>query len=223
MKLSPYILHTDTDDGRVYYNTKNNHSFFISSRLVEKMKEDVEIQNQYESYLKSYHYNQEDNEFEKVAAKIAKADEKILEFTILTHGDCNFRCKYCYEKFEDIAMSEEVEQAISEFAEKLLSVKNYKQFHVHWFGGEPLLGYRTIKALSSKFQEYCDRYGVAYSSDITTNGFLLTRNKQAELIEKCSVTSFQITVDGDQEGHDSQRVLVNGQGSYQRILNNLLC
>lgn len=221
MKLSPYILHTDTDEGRVYYNTKNNHSFFISSRLVEKMKDDVEIQNQYESYLKSYHYNQEDNEFEKVAAKIAKADEKILEFTILTHGDCNFRCKYCYEKFEDIAMSEEVEQAISEFAEKLLSVKNYKQFHVHWFGGEPLLGYRTIKALSSKFQEYCDRYGVTYSSDITTNGFLLTRNKQAELIEKCSVTSFQITVDGDQEGHDSQRVLANGQGSYQRILNNL--
>ena len=38
---------------------------------------------------------------------------------------------------------------------------------------------------------------------LTTNGFLLTRNKQAELIEKCSVTSFQITVDGDQEGHDS--------------------
>ncbi|MCJ0565689.1 radical SAM/SPASM domain-containing protein, partial [Enterococcus cecorum] len=60
MKLSPYILHTDTDEGRVYYNTKNNHSFFISSRLVEKMKDDVEIQNQYESYLKSYHYNQED-------------------------------------------------------------------------------------------------------------------------------------------------------------------
>ena len=150
MKLSPYILHTDTDEGRVYYNTKNNHSFFISSRLVEKMKDNVEIQNQYETYLKSYHYNQEDNEFEKVTAKITKTDEKILEFTILTHGDCNFRCKYCYEKFEDIVMSEEVEQAISEFAEKLLSVKNYKQFHVHWFGGEPLLGYRTIKALDRK-------------------------------------------------------------------------
>src|SRR5699024_1349723 len=182
MKLSPYILHTDTDEGRVYYNTKNNHSFFISSRLVEKMKDDVEIQNQYESYLKSYHYNQEDNEFEKVTAKITKTDEKILEFIILTHGDCNFRCKYCYEKFEDIAMSEEVEQAISEFAEKLLSVKNYKQFHVHSFGAEPLLVYPIIKALYSKFQEYSDSYAVAYYSDITTNASLLTRNKQSDII-----------------------------------------
>ena len=88
--------------------------------------------------LKSYHYNQKIINSKKSQLRLQKTDEKILEFTILTHGDCNFRCKYCYEKFEDIVMSEEVEQAISEFAEKLLSVKNYKQFHVHWFGGEPL-------------------------------------------------------------------------------------
>ena len=58
--------------------------------------------------------------------------------------------------------------------------------------GEPLLGYRTIKALSSKFQEYCDRYGVTYSSDITTNGFLLTRNNKQNLLKNVQLLAFRL-------------------------------
>lgn len=107
-------------------------------------------------------YHHEEKELERTLAKINAADEKLLEFTILTHGDCNFRCKYCYEKFENISMTIEVEEAIVEFAEKLLSEGKFERFSVQWFGGEPLLGYRTIVRLSEKFLELCSRYDIGY-------------------------------------------------------------
>lgn len=36
------------------------------------------------------------------------------------------------------------------------------------------------------------------------------------------VKSFQITVDGGQKYHDKQRILKNGNGTYERIISNLL-
>ncbi|HEL0743996.1 TPA: radical SAM protein, partial [Streptococcus equi subsp. zooepidemicus] len=221
MEMSPYILSTTLSDGKVYYNTKNNHSFFITNELLDKINYDETARTQYLDYLVSLQYHHEEKELERTLAKINAADEKLLEFTILTHGDCNFRCKYCYEKFENISMTIEVEEAIVEFAEKLLSEGKFERFSVQWFGGEPLLGYRTIVRLSEKFLELCSRYDIGYFSGITTNGYLLTRRRFQNLIENCKVTSYQITVDGEKKFHDNQRLLKNGAGSYDRILLNL--
>ena len=51
-------------------------------------------------------YCSEENEVDKYLQQIQDTNNEVLEFTILTHGDCNFRCKYCYEHFENIGMSE---------------------------------------------------------------------------------------------------------------------
>ncbi len=67
----------------------------------------------------------------------------------------------------------------------------------------------------------CERFGITYSASITTNGFLLTSSKFEKLVREYDVTNFQITIDGDGESHDSQRVLKNQKGSYARILDNL--
>ncbi|HFI0782525.1 TPA: radical SAM protein [Streptococcus suis] len=140
---------------------------------------------------------------------------------MLTHGDCNFRCKYCYEKFENISMSLEVEDAIVTFADKLLSEGKFERFSVQWFGGETLLGYKTIVRLSAKFLELCSMYNIEYFSGITTNGYLLNKHMFQNLVENCKVTGYQITVDGEREFHDNQRLLKNGVGSYDRIFSNL--
>ncbi|HHT7803569.1 TPA: hypothetical protein ACT2HZ_001149 [Streptococcus suis] len=141
MEMSPYVLRQECDEGIVYFNTKNNHSFLIKNQLLEKLKTDEETKEQYKTYLEQFHYFPEDDEVNQSLRKIREIDDTLLEFTILTHGDCNFRCKYCYEKFENIAMSRETEDAILRFAEEQLSTGKYKFFKVAWFGGEPLLGY----------------------------------------------------------------------------------
>lgn len=39
MKLSRYVLRYDTEDGSVYFNTRNNHSFLITNELKKNIQE----------------------------------------------------------------------------------------------------------------------------------------------------------------------------------------
>ena len=73
MNLSRYILKYSTDDGTLYFNTKTNHSFFLTNELNRV----VDSKGEYE--------------VEKYLSKISDTDAELLELTILTHGDCNFR------------------------------------------------------------------------------------------------------------------------------------
>ena len=57
------------------------------------MENNLEIKEQYENYLNKYNYFQEENEFENTIDYVKNSETETLEFTILTHGDCNFRCK----------------------------------------------------------------------------------------------------------------------------------
>ena len=104
---------------------------------------------------------------------------------------------------------------------KLLSESTFKSLHVSWFGGEPLLGLKTIKNLSKKFISICFQNGLDYSASITTNGYLLNERIIHQLILDYRVNNFQITIDGDEESHNFQRVLRNGKGSYSKILENI--
>ena len=145
MKLSRYVLRYDTEDGSVYFNTKNNHSFLITNELKKNIQENKTTGSEYIAYLEENRYLREDNEVNKYLKQIEDRNNEILEFTILTHGDCNFRCKYCYEHFKNIRMSIETENAILKFVEEKLSNSQYHFLRIAWFGGEPLLGYKTIQ------------------------------------------------------------------------------
>ena len=43
MQLSRYVLSHKLDSGTVYFNTKNNHSFFITKELEEVISHKKEI------------------------------------------------------------------------------------------------------------------------------------------------------------------------------------
>ncbi|GAB2025155.1 radical SAM protein [Lactovum odontotermitis] len=220
--LSKYVVTKELEDGIALLNTKNNFSVMVTNDLLAKMKNDSQTLNDYEDYLSSNRFFPEENEFEKMMEGVFSEEAETLRLTILTHGDCNFRCLYCYEKFENIGMSRETMDNIVAFADKKLSSGNYKTLRASWFGGEPLLGYKAIVYLSDKFQELTSKYQLKYIADMTTNGYLLDERKFKVLVEDCKCTIYQITIDGNEESHDQQRVLKNGHGSYRRIYDNLL-
>ena len=100
MKLSRYVLRYDTEDSSVYFNTKNNHSFLITNELKQAIQENKTTESEYIAYLEENKYFPEENEVNNYLKQIEDSNNEVLEFTILTHGDCNFRCKYCYEHFK---------------------------------------------------------------------------------------------------------------------------
>ncbi len=56
---------------------------------------------------------------------------------------------------------------------------------------------------------------------MTTNGYLLDQKKLKALTD-LNVRSFQISLDGDKDVHDSMRIRADGKGTFDTIWNNLL-
>lgn len=146
-------------------------------------------------------------------------NEHNLQLTIMSTGQCNFRCKYCYEDYKKGAMSEDVQKKVLKYIQKQLS--SFTKISIEWFGGEPLVGINVIENIMTQVDKMCTARKTRYSSSMTTNAYLLTPDV-FEKLYNLKIYSYQITLDGTKEQHDTQRVLVNGQGTFDRILNNLL-
>lgn len=144
-----------------------------------------------------------------------------LNITVAVTQDCNFGCKYCYEKgvIDKQYMDEETEDAIVAYAEK--NIIEGKSLDICWYGGEPLLAMNTIQSLSGKFLEICEQKKATYRANIITNGFLLTEDNVKKLLEY-KISQIQITLDGNEKNHNLRRPLTDGSPTYQVIWNNLL-
>ena len=126
-----------------------------------------------------------------------------LEFILLASEDCNFRCVYCYEKFERGTMTPETREGIKRLVEK--RAPHLTQMGVSWFGGEPLYGWEAIEDLEPFFNDTVKKYGITFSQHMTTNAYLLTEERATRLLD-WGCRAFQITIDGLPAEHDCKRV-----------------
>jgi len=142
-----------------------------------------------------------------------------LSLVVLPTLQCNFCCPYCFEFKKPMAMNDDVQGALIRWVEKTFT--NTRRLHVAWFGGEPLMQKKRISSLTEHFQSFCTRIGASYESSLVTNGFLLDSKFQQSLSD-LRIKSIQITLDGDKEAHDRFRHLKNGNGTFDRIYENIL-
>jgi uncharacterized protein len=141
-----------------------------------------------------------------------------LELILLSSEECNFRCVYCYETFPRETMEPWVREAVIKLVEKRSAY--VKRLHLSWFGGEPLLGYEAIQDIGPAVTALAEKHGMRFTSDMTTNGYLLTPDRFEELM-RWKVKSYQISVDGAAAQHDAHRILKGGGGTYEVIMANL--
>lgn len=141
-----------------------------------------------------------------------------LELFLLSSEDCNFRCEYCYEDFARGTMLPSVREGVKKLVEKQLG--SLRSLLISWFGGEPLYGFQAIEDLAPYFVKLVDEHDLHYFSNMTTNGYLLTPEVADKLLA-WRVTKYQITLDGPPETHNRNRPTRDGQGSFDKILDNL--
>ncbi|MDR3116246.1 MAG: SPASM domain-containing protein [Bifidobacteriaceae bacterium] len=216
--LSKFVVAIPKNEKIVLFNTKNAKTIsipesiytngeYLENRLTYNLLQKEEfLEDKFEIY------NIKNNNL---------VGEKTLRIIILIHENCNFRCVYCYEKFKKGLIKEDVFKAICLFIQKELRTHKFKKLAVGWFGGEPLLGIRKIEQMSTQLIKLADEYKVEYISHITTNGYLLNRRNHT-ILQNVSVSDYQITIDGMLDYHDKQRKLINGQGTFKVIWNNLI-
>ena len=155
-------------------------------------------------------------EVDAVIENINQYRNNRLLLTIFPTEACNFRCVYCYEPHDKITMKKEMVEAIKTYLTN--NINKFKQVNLSWFGGEPTLCKETILDISSHLIHLKNGLQDSFYSSMTTNGYLLDLPSFLEYYN-AGIRSFQITIDGLR--HDERRPLVNGKGTFDKIIKNL--
>ena len=147
-------------------------------------------------------------------------DRTSFALTIVTSLGCNFDCPYCFQVKPRAILDDETVGLLVEVLDEQLPT--IRQFHVTWFGGEPLLATDRIYHLSDAFIERCDAADVAYCREHRHQRLPAHAARSPQRLRECRVEEAQITLDGPAETHDLMRPLRNGRGTFDVILDNVV-
>lgn len=142
-----------------------------------------------------------------------------LNLILMPTEKCNFRCDYCYERFDKGRMSSTIVEGVKELISR--RAPKLSLLDISWFGGEPTLCPDIIDEVSCQALAVKELYGLDYRANMTTNGYLLTRPRLEKFVE-LGVVQYQITLDGYAQDHDLTRKKINGTGTFSTIWKNLL-
>jgi sulfatase maturation enzyme AslB (radical SAM superfamily) len=145
---------------------------------------------------------------------------RALHLILMPTEACNFRCVYCYERFEHHRMKPAVVRGVKNLMSR--RAQELDRLGVSWFGGEPLLARDVIEEVMLHAHSLKEKQpGLLVAGDMTTNAYLLDRDCFERLLD-LGVTHLQIAFDGPPEHHDRKRVLAGGKGTFDRIWKNIL-
>lgn len=153
---------------------------------------------------------------------------EVKTITLCVTEDCNLVCKYCYMtgKNHKKKMSFETAKDIVNFF--LNNSFLFSEEAVVWefIGGEPFLEIDLIDKICDyikiEMYKHNHKWFNAYRFSFSTNGILYATEKVQKYITKNkSHLSIGISIDGNKEKHDQQRIYKNGKGSYEDVIRNV--
>lgn len=160
----------------------------------------------------------------------SKKIANIIGLTLNVTEQCNFRCRYCifsdnypdWPGYSKKSMPFEIAKAAIDYFIRLSSsrerTRKYGNLGIGFYGGEPLLELELIKKCVKYTNSKRIKDKVFYN--ITTNGSMLNSEVIKYLIE--NNFNIALSLDGPQAVHDKNRVSLNGKGTFNRVLENIL-
>ncbi len=153
--------------------------------------------------------------------KVSNEKKELKKLTLLLTSTCNLRCKYCYEKYGELATIDTTNKVMNK--DVIFDVLNniYTKYsngikYIQFFGGEPLIAFNLIKDIVQNIKENnLSRKLPKTKFGLVTNGVLLND----DILNFCEKESIQITIsiDANKDIHDSVRIRSDGTGSYEEV------
>jgi|GEM_PF-3556549 len=137
---------------------------------------------------------------------------------------CNFRCSYCiyngrHRRYHTLD-ARLMELGTAKEALKFFEAHSSRspELSVNFYGGEPLLNLPVIRWVIKSLPSIARNR--PYSFNITTNGSLLDNEETVKLLAKANVFLL-VSLDGPRTYHNARRRTINGEGTFDRIIDNL--
>lgn len=158
-------------------------------------------------------------DFDKYVPDFAEYKTTSVNFCINISNACNLKCDYCFNDKKD-GKSLNLDE-IYVFLDKCFAKFSDKEkYFVDLSGkGEPLLFLKKILEI----KRYCDKWSNKLRREVlvqfVTNGTLLSK-EIAEILQKNGIL-FGVSLDGNELIHDKHRIDLNGNPTYQNVLDNV--
>ena len=141
-----------------------------------------------------------------------KKPKGIKGYTILPTLACNARCVYCYEEgMKPVTMTPEI---VEQTVQYILRTKAEGTIEIGWFGGEPLLGESIIDRICERLRDE----GVEYTSNIITNGSLLTEAVIDKMVTSWKIHHVQISMDGAEPDYIARKQYLRYRDTYHTVM-----
>lgn len=139
--------------------------------------------------------------------------------SVLFTESCNMKCKYCFEgkSEEERDISKETVRNVINFIKKSSDTGWY---NINVFGGEPFVREDLIEELLVYGRENLDG---KFNVSVFTNGTIYNENIK-DILKKYRddvQIVFQISLDGGKEVHNLNRVMKDGSGSFDKVIENI--
>lgn len=138
-------------------------------------------------------------------------------YQVVTNLSCNLDCEYCYErKYPRNNKVADVIDFIHACFERDKDILNVEVI-IDIIGGEPFMQPKLLLAAFETAEKLCAEHNRPYMFSISTNGTLLDRPLNKEIIERWKdKLSIGVSIDGLPEVHDKYRIFTTTrEGSYE--------
>ena len=149
--------------------------------------------------------------------------KKNITITFQVTEDCCMACTYCYQ--HNKSPHKMTFETAKITIDKLLAIDSsmYATMIFEFIGGEPLMEasliYNICDYTINKMINMRHPWIVGFRCSICSNGLLYFSPQVQKLFQDFhDFISFSISIDGNEKLHDSCRIDLNNQGTYQRII-----
>lgn len=149
-------------------------------------------------------------------------------YTFIVTENCQLNCRYCYlvGKNSDNKMTIEVAKKAVDYIFSEPKLQECDRVIFDFIGGEPLLEIDLISLIMNytlSVMKKCNHKWLnSFTIRLTTNGLLYGNSKIQNFIKKYKKhLSISISIDGNKEKNDKNRVYKDGTGSYDHIIDNV--
>lgn len=223
-RLLKFCVYIDYKDVILLYNNLTKEFLLLESAEYEKI-----ISGQFSSgdslidcLISKWFLVPEDNDDMKLSQQITSlarcfcTDKAITTYDILTTTACNARCFYCYEAgVNKVSMTTETAHKVGEY---ITANCAGKKVSIKWFGGEPLCNVSAINIISEDLR----KNNVAYTSNMTTNGYLFNHELIKAANELWNLRYVQITLDGTKDTYNKVKNYISADSDpFSHVIENI--
>lgn len=144
----------------------------------------------------------------------------MYSITLEINQKCNLRCKYCYLGEKDNSTMD-IRDAINSIDLGIEQVKMHKDktLVVNFVGGEATIDFNFLKKVVSYSKDICNEDNINIVFTVTTNALLLNEEMMSFFIENRFL--LKVSIDGNKEINDLNRITGDDKGSYEKIIEKL--